>query len=54
MAALLWHMGALRTGAALSAGLLSMVLLVWPSAATRRKRSGLQYVEMGKEPVGQL
>ena len=54
MAAVLWHMGALRTGTALGAGLLSMLLLVWPSAAGRRKRSSLQYVEMGKEPVGQL
>ena len=54
MAGLFWHMGALRTGAALGAGLLSMVVLVWPSAGSRRRRSSLQYVEMGKEPVGQL
>ncbi|MEJ8815922.1 hypothetical protein WKW77_33015 [Variovorax ureilyticus] len=54
MAAALWHMGALRTGAALAAGLLSTLLLVWPSTASRRRRSSLQYVEMGKDPVGQL
>ncbi|MBB3182305.1 hypothetical protein FHW64_006747 [Variovorax sp. Sphag1AA] len=54
MAAFLWHMGALRTGAALGAGLLGTLLLVWPNTASRRKRSSLQYVEMGKEPVGQL
>ena len=52
MAAFLWHVGTLRTGAALSAALLSAVLLVWPGASNRRKRSSLQYVEMGKEPVG--
>ncbi len=50
----LWHTGALGTGAALAGYLLSAVLLVWPGAAHRRRRSSLQYVEMGKEPVGLL
>ncbi|MBO9515559.1 MAG: hypothetical protein J7549_15695 [Variovorax sp.] len=50
--ALLWRAGALGTGAALAAGLLSVVVLVWPGAAHRRRRSHLQYVEMGKAPVG--
>lgn len=52
VAALLWRVGALGTGAAVAAGLLSVVVLLWPSAASRRKRSDLQYVEIGKEPVG--
>jgi hypothetical protein len=50
----LWHAGALGTGMALAACLLSAVVLVWPGAAHRRRRSTLQYVEMGKEPVGLL
>ena len=54
VAALLWRMGALGTGPALAAGLLSVVLLVWPGATHRRRRSSLQYVEMGKEPVSVL
>lgn len=54
VAALLWRMGALATGPALAAGLLGAVLLVWPSATHRRRRSSLQYVEMGKEPVSVL
>jgi hypothetical protein len=50
----LWHVGALRTGVALGACLLGVVPLVWSGAANRRRRSTLQYVEMGKEPVGLL
>ena len=51
-AAWLWHVGAIGAGGALGAGLLSLVLLLWPGATGRRRRSQLQYVEMGKEPVG--
>jgi len=47
----LWHVGALGAGGALAAGMLSLVLLIWPGTAGRRRRSALQYVEMGKEPV---
>jgi hypothetical protein len=50
----LWHVGALGTGAALAGYLLSGLLLLWPGAVGRRRRSALQYVEMGKEPVGSL
>lgn len=48
----LWLGGALGTGAALAAAVLSLLLFV--PGAVRRRRSGLQYVEMGKEPVGLL
>ena len=47
----LWHVGALGAGGALATGVLSFVLLMWP-VAHRRRRSALQYVEVGKEPVG--
>jgi hypothetical protein len=49
----LWAGGSLGTGAALAAGVLSLLLFALPGAV-RRRRSGLQYVEMGKEPVGLL
>ena len=48
----LWLGGSLGTGAASAAAVLSLLFFV-PGAA-RRRRSGLQYVEMGKEPVGLL
>ena len=48
----LWFGGSLGTGAALAAAVLSLLLFV--PGAVRRRRSGLQYVEMGKEPVGLL
>jgi len=48
----LWRGGSLGTGAALLAGVSSLLLFALPGAV-RRRRSGLQYVEMGKEPVGQ-
>ena len=47
----LWLVGALGAGGALAAGVLSLVLFVWPGAGHRRRRSELQYVEMGKAPV---
>lgn len=49
----LWFAGSLGTGAALAAILPSPLLFLLP-VTVRRRRSGLQYVEMGKEPVGLL
>jgi|UPI000489D19F hypothetical protein len=49
----LWHVESLGPAGALAAGVLGFVLLAWPSAS-RRRRSALQYVEVGKEPVGSL
>ena len=49
----LWFAGSLGTGTALAAVLPSPLLFLLPGAV-RRRRSGLQYVEMGKEPVGLL
>ena len=49
----LWVGGSLGTGAALAAAVLSLLLFVLPGAV-RRRRSTLQYVEMGKAPVGLL
>jgi hypothetical protein len=50
----LWHGGSLGAGAALLAGALSLVLFILPGAVHRRRRTSLQYVEMGKQPVGSL
>jgi hypothetical protein len=49
-----WHAGALGSGGALAAVLLSVAVLMLPGAFHRRRRTGLQYVEMGKQPVGLL
>lgn len=48
----LWGLGILGTATAWAAGALSIVLFAWPGAPTRRRRRSLQYVEMGKQPVG--
>jgi hypothetical protein len=45
--------GSIGTGAALASALLSLLLFALPGSV-RRRRSGLRYVEMGKEPVGLL
>lgn len=50
----LWELGALGTGSALTVGALSLLLFVWPGSASRRRRSALRYVEMGKQPMGLL
>jgi len=50
----LWELGALGTLSALTAGALSLLLLAWPVSASRRRRSALRYVEMGKQPMGLL
>jgi len=49
-----WHAGALRGGGALAGALLSLLFFVLPGVVHRRRRSSLQYVEMGKQPVGLL
>lgn len=49
----LWLGGSLGAVAASGAALLSLLVFLLPGAV-RRRRSGLQYVEMGKEPVGLL
>lgn len=48
----LWGVGILGTATALAAGALSLVLFAWPGTTTRRRSRSLQYVEMGKQPVG--
>jgi hypothetical protein len=50
----LWHGGALGTVAALASAAVGLVVVALPAAAGRRRRSGLRYVEMGKQPVGLL
>ena len=47
----LWFAGALSTGAALATGAGSLVFFFWPTSH-RRRRSALQYIEMGKQPIG--
>lgn len=49
-----WHGGVIGTGAAFVGLLMSLLALALPSLLRRRRRSGLQYVEMGKQPVGLL
>jgi hypothetical protein len=50
-----WHAGTIGGPAALAAVLLSLaVWMMLPGAFHRRRRSGLQYVEMVKQPVGLL
>lgn len=48
----LWHADLLRPASALLAGAAGMVLIAWPGGAARRRRGALQYVEMGKQPLG--
>ncbi|MEJ8823836.1 hypothetical protein WKW80_17625 [Variovorax humicola] len=48
-AGLLWHEGMLRAGWALAMVVPVVLLLAWPSS--RRRRGGLQYVQMAKEPI---
>jgi hypothetical protein len=50
----LWRAGELGTGGALACALLSLLLFAVPGVVHRRRRSSLQYVEMGKQPVGLL
>jgi hypothetical protein len=47
----LWLAGALSPSAALLSLALGVALLAWPLASSRRRRSALRYIEMGKRPV---
>ena len=47
-----WHVDLLRPASALLAVAAGLVLIAWPGGAARRRRSALQYVEMGKQPLG--
>ena len=47
----MWQGGALGFGTALVLAAPAALLLFWPSASLRRRRSELQYVHMAKEPV---
>lgn len=47
----LWHVDVLRPVGAMLAGAGGLVLLAWPMGTARRRRSALQYVEMGKQPL---
>ena len=47
----LWLSGALGTGLALLTGAGSLLLFFWPSPH-RRRRTALQYIEMGKQAIG--
>jgi len=48
----LWHAGALGAGTALATGATSLLLFVWRSHPHRKRRTALQYIEMGKQPIG--
>lgn len=48
----LWHADVLRPGSSLLLGAAGIVLFAWPTGSARRRRSALQYVEMGKQPLG--
>ena len=50
----LWHDGAFGAAAALALAAVGLVAVALPATASRRRRSGLRYVEMGKQPVGLL
>ena len=47
----LWLAGALSTAAALATGAGSLLFFFWPNGH-RRRRTALQYIEMGKQPIG--
>ncbi len=48
----LWHADMLRPASALLAAAAGMVLVAWPTGSARRRRRALQYVEVGKQPLG--
>lgn len=48
----LWHAGALSAFAAVATGAASLLLFAWPAHPHRRRRTALQYIEMGKQPLG--
>jgi hypothetical protein len=49
---LLWHVGALSAVPALATGAASLLLFAWPGHGQRKRRTALQYIEMGKQPIG--
>ena len=48
----LWRAGVLGAGAALATSAGSLLLLAWRSPPQRRRRTALQYIQMGKQPTG--
>jgi hypothetical protein len=48
----LWLAGALGIGAALMTGAGSLLLFALPHQGHRKRRTALQYIEMGKQPIG--
>ncbi|VTU30541.1 MULTISPECIES: hypothetical protein [unclassified Variovorax] len=50
----LWHAGVLGSAATLAAFALGFAALAWTSTWSRRRRSALRYIEMGKQPVSLL
>lgn len=48
----LWHAGALSAFSALATGAACLLLFAWPGHAQRKRRTALQYIEMGKQPIG--
>ncbi len=48
----LWFAGILGTGLALATGAACFLLFAWPGQGHRRRRTALQYIEMGKQPIG--
>jgi hypothetical protein len=49
---LLWHVGALSAVPALATGAASLLLFAWPAHGQRKRRTALQYIKMGKQPIG--
>jgi hypothetical protein len=47
----LWRTGVLSAGSALMFAAASFLLFAFPGTVHRRRRSALQYIEMGKQPV---
>ena len=48
----LWHVGALSAVPALATAAASFLLFAWPGHGQRKRRTALQYIEMGKQPIG--
>ncbi len=48
----LWHVDALSAVPALATAAASFLLFAWPGHGQRKRRTALQYIEMGKQPIG--
>ena len=48
----LWRTGVMGAGSALMFATASLLLFAFPVSVHRRRRSALQYIEMGKQPMG--